>query len=86
MACWAEPIARERPSCRHGHGGQFPPTSTGTRAPLGGVFREGSRRRKRKWHVEGPVEAPVSKCRRFWKVLIGAIHKAEELSPPLLGR
>lgn len=58
----------------------------GTRAPLGGIFREGSRRRKRKWHVEGPVEAPVSKCRRFWKLLISAIHKAEELRPPLLGR
>lgn len=30
------------------------------------------------------MEAPVSKCRRFWKVLISAIHKA--LGPPPLGR
>lgn len=36
--------------------------------------------------MEGPAEAPVSKCRRFWKVLISAIHKAEALGPPLLGR
>lgn len=28
----------------------------------------------------------MSKCRRFWKVLISAIHKAEEQGPPLLGR
>lgn len=27
----------------------------GTSSPLGGIFLEGSRRRKRKWHVEAPV-------------------------------
>lgn len=55
-----------------------------TSGPLGRIFLEGSRRRKRKWHVEGPVEAPVSKCRRFWKVLLSRLHKAERLGPPLL--
>lgn len=82
MALPAEPIAPERLSCAMATA----VIPAGTRAPLGGIFREGSRRRKRKWHVEGPVEAPVSKCRRFWKLLISAIHKAEELRPPLLGR
>lgn len=77
-----EPMARERPCRCHGNGRR----SRGTGRPLGRIFPEGSRRRKRKWHVEGPVEAPVSKCRRFWKVLISAIHKAEEVGPPLLGR
>lgn len=81
MAWPAEPMARERLSCAMATA----VIPAGTRAPLGGIFREGSRR-KRKWHVEGPAEAPVSKCRRFWKVLISAIHKAEELRPPLLGR
>lgn len=76
-----EPMASPRLSCHHGNGSRPP----GTGHPLGRIFREGSRR-KRKWHVEGPVEAPVSKCRRFWKVLISAIHKAEKEGPPLLGR
>lgn len=52
-----------------------------TSGPLGRIFLEGSRRRKRKWHVE----APVSKCRRFWKLLLSRLHKAELLGPPLLG-
>lgn len=60
------------------------PPAGATILPLGRIFLEGSRRRKRKWHVEGPVEAPVSKCRRFWKVLLSKLHKAERLGPPLL--
>lgn len=56
------------------------PPAGATILPLGRIFLEGSRRRKRKWHVE----APVSKCRRFWKVLLSRLHKAERLGPPLL--